>query len=174
MVKIKNKTNKNSLKRTSLSNKKIKVLNSFSLLGLSAFFSDLNTNKLFIGIMMIFMNLGSRFIELKLTKGQEMIIKNIARELLIFTIAFMATKDILTALIVTAVFIILSNFVFNEKCKYNLLPEKYKKMENILDLNNDGEVSDEELEKAQKILQKANDNTKLNNKISMLNHMVTY
>ena len=43
------------------------------------FLNNLSTSKLFLGIMMIFMNLGSRYIEIKLTKGQEMIIKNIAR-----------------------------------------------------------------------------------------------
>ena len=32
------------------------------------------------------MNIGSRYIEIKLTKGQEMIVKNIAREVLFFTI----------------------------------------------------------------------------------------
>ena len=40
-----------------------------------------------------------------------MIIKNIAREVLIFTIAFMGSRDIVVALGLTAVFIILSNFV---------------------------------------------------------------
>ena len=81
------------------------------------FLSNINTNKLFIGLMVIFMNLGSRYIEIKLTKGQEMILKNIAREVLIFTIAFMGSRDIFIALVVTAVFIILSNFVFNENSK---------------------------------------------------------
>ena len=55
------------------------------------FMNDLGTNKLLIGVFMIFMNIGSRYIELKLTKGQEMILKNIAREILIFTIAFVVT-----------------------------------------------------------------------------------
>ena len=50
------------------------------------FLNNISTNKLFIGLMMIFMNLGSRYIEIKLTKGQEMVLKNIAREVLIFTI----------------------------------------------------------------------------------------
>ena len=104
---------------------------------------------------MIFMNLGSRYIEIKLTKGQEMIIKNIAREVLIFTIAFMGSRDIIVALGLTAVFIILSNFIFNENSKYCILPKKYKKLESVIDTDGDGEISKEELEKAYKILEKA-------------------
>ena len=118
------------------------------------------------------MNLGSRYIEIKLTKGQEMILKNIAREVLIFTIAFMGSRDIFVALILTAVFIILSNFVFNENSSYCVLPEKYKKLTKVIDTNNDGKVSQDELDKAYDILRRANEEDQLNNKINMLNNMV--
>ena len=101
----------------------------FKNLNINNFFNNISTNKLFIGLMMIFMNIGSRYIEIKLTKGQEMIFKNIAREVLIFTIAFMGSRDIFIALIITAIFIILSNFVFNENSRYCIMPEKYKKLE---------------------------------------------
>ena len=138
---------------------------------LNNFLENLSTNKLFIGLMMIFMNLGSRFIEIKLTKGQEMIFKNIAREVLIFTIAFMGSRDIIISLILTAVFIILSNFVFNEKSKYCILPASYKKLENVIDLNNDGKVSEEELEKAYEVLKRAKTQEKSNMKKIFLNNL---
>ena len=41
---------------------------------LNKFLEDLSTNKLVIGILMLFMNIGSRYIELRLTSGQEMIL----------------------------------------------------------------------------------------------------
>ena len=66
------------------------------------FMNDLGTNKLLLGIFMIFINIGSRYIELRLTKGQEIILKNIAREVLIFTIAFIHTKDLILSLIAKA------------------------------------------------------------------------
>ena len=100
-----------------------------------------------------------------------MILKNIAREVLIFTIAFMGSRDIFIALIITAVFIILSNFVFNEKSKFCVLPEKYKKFVDVIDTDGDGKVSQEELEKAYEILKKAGEEEQLNNKINMLNNM---
>merc|ERR1712046_455731 len=78
------------------------------------FFNDINENKIFIGLMMIFMNIGSRHIDLKLTPGQETLLKNFSREILIFTIAFMGTRNIFIALFLTGLFIILMNYVFNE------------------------------------------------------------
>lgn len=158
----KNKNNNNKKNISSFKNSKFNF---------TQFLENLSTSKLFIGLMMIFMNIGSRFIELELTKGQEMIFKNIAREVLIFTIAFMGSRDLIIAFIITAVFIILSNFVFNENSKYCILPESYKKLENVIDSNGDGKVSEEELNKAYEILKKAKEEEKLNLKSAMLNKL---
>jgi hypothetical protein len=132
------------------------------------FMNDLGTNKLLIGVFMIFMNIGSRYIELKLTKGQEMILKNIAREVLIFTIAFVATKDLIMSFTITAIFIILANFVFNEKSKYSILPEKYKKLASLIDTNNDNVISENEINKAYDILKKARGQIDNYNKIKTI------
>jgi hypothetical protein len=132
------------------------------------FMRDLGTNKLLIGVFMIFMNIGSRYIELKLTKGQEMILKNIAREVLIFTIAFIHTKDLIISFIITGVFIILANFIFNEKSKYSILPEKYKKLASLIDTNNDNVISENEINKAYDILKKARGQIDNYNKINTL------
>tara|TARA_Y100000389_G_scaffold149754_1_gene149196 strand:+ start:1746 stop:2225 length:480 start_codon:yes stop_codon:yes gene_type:complete len=132
----------------------------FSKFSIINFVSNLNTNKLFIGIMMIFMNLGSRYIEIKLTKSQENILKNIAREVLIFTIAFVGSRDIVIAFIITAVFMILSKYIFNENSRFNILPKRLKELESSLDLDGDGKVSDKEIEQAIELLKKANKNKK--------------
>jgi hypothetical protein len=149
----------------------IKNIKNIKELGLSELFNNINGNKLFLGLMMIFMNLGSRYIEIKFTKGQEMMLKNIAREILIFTIAFMGSRDIFISLVITAVFIILSNFVFNEHSKFCFLPEKYKKLANIIDTDGDGKVSQEELEKAYDILKRSKEQDQHNNKINMLSNI---
>lgn len=135
---------------------------------LDKFLEDVGTNKLIVGLVMIFMNIGSRYIELRLTNGQEMILKNIAREVLIFTIAFINTKDLILSFIITGVFIILANFVFNDKSKYNILPDKYKKLASIIDTNKDKIVSDEEINNAYEILKKARDQIDNYNKLNVL------
>ena len=151
-----------------------KYNNIFKKYSITKILENLSTSKLLLGILMIFMNIGSRYIELKLTNGQEMILKNIAREALIFTISFIATKDLLTSFAITAVFIILANFVFNEKSKYNILPEKYKKLASIIDTNKDKIISEDEINKAYDILNKArgqNDNYKKLEKIEAFNNI---
>jgi len=137
---------KNNKKRTS--NNMLQKINDYT--------KTVSSNKLFIGAMMIFMNIGSRHIEIKLTKSQETLMKNIATEILIFTIAFIGTRDIITAIIITTIFVLLSKFVFNENSKYNILPKNYKQLEKVLDSNNDGKISEKEIENAINILKKAN------------------
>jgi uncharacterized membrane protein (DUF485 family) len=144
-------------------------------LSLTKVLENLSTSKLLLGLVMIFMNIGSRYIELKLTSGQEMILKNIAREVLIFTISFIATKDLLTSFIITGIFIILANFVFNERSKYNILPEKYNKLASIIDTNKDKIISDDEINKAYDVLSKARgqiDNYKKLQKIEAFNNII--
>jgi hypothetical protein len=119
---------------------------------------------------MIFMNIGSRFVEFKFTKGQEMLLKSVAREVLIFSIAFMGSRDLFVALIITAIFIILGNYIFNENSKYNMMPKRFKNIENAMDLNNDGKISQEEIDKAHSILKKAKDQTNINNKNRVINN----
>lgn len=132
------------------------------------FMNDLGTNKLLLGIFMIFINIGSRYIELRLTKGQEIILKNIAREVLIFTIAFIHTKDLILSFIITGIFIILANFVFNEKSKYCILPEKYKKLTSLIDTNQDNVISENEINKAYDTLKKARGQIDNYNKIKTI------
>lgn len=128
----------------------------FEKFNVLSFIENLNTNKLFIGIVIIFMNIGTRHIEIKLTKTQEKIFKSAAREILIFSIAFIGTRDIILSFIITAAFIVLSQYVFNENSRFNILPKKLKQLESTLDTNNDGKISQEEIDKALKILKDAN------------------
>lgn len=81
--------------------------------------SDLNNNKYFTGIMMIILNLGSRFLVMELSESQEQMLSNkIIRRFVMFTVVFIATKDIYVSLIITAIFIILVSGLFNENSKY--------------------------------------------------------
>ena len=129
--------------------------------------NDLNTNKLLAGLVMIAMNIGSRYIDLKLTKGQELLLKNIAREVLIFTIVFINTKDIISSVIITVIFIILANFLLNEESKYNILPNKYKQL-NLISNTNDKIVTDYEISTAYETLKKAKQQINNYNKLQLI------
>ena len=116
----------------------------------------INESKLLVGMMMIFLNVGSKYIDLGLSKTQEQVLREgLAREMLIFAISFMGTRDIPTAIILTASFSILSNIALNENSKYCIIPNKMKKIQAIIDTNVDGIISHEEEKRAMDILEKA-------------------
>jgi hypothetical protein len=135
------------------------------------YLSHINTSKLFIGITMIMLNVGSKYVDFKFTKGQEKLLKEgLAREILIFAIVFMGTRDVVFAILLTAAFIILSEYAFNEKSKYCIVPERMKQITSIIDTNNDGIITPEEEAKAVDILNKAERYRKRN----MQNKFSTY
>ena len=79
----------------------------------------LNTSKYFAGMMMLILNLGSRFLVMELSESQEQLLSNkIIRRFVIFTVVFISSRDILVSLVVTAVFIVLVSGIFNENSKY--------------------------------------------------------
>jgi hypothetical protein len=137
----------------------------------AAYLKHINESKLLIGIAMILLNIGSKYVDFKFTKSQEQMLRNgIAREILIFTIVFMGTRDILYAIILTASFIILSEYVFNENSEYCLISDKFKKINALIDINADGIVTPEEEAKALMTLKKAEKNRDEN----MQNKFSTY
>jgi hypothetical protein len=69
--------------------------------------------------------------------------------------AWMGTRDIYIALGLTAVFVVLSDHLFNEESKYCIVPHKYRVLNKLVDTNNDTIVSDAEVNSAIAILEKA-------------------
>ena len=118
--------------------------------------ASLNNSKFFAGLVMIMLNIGSKYITIELSKTQEEYLKNhVARQILIFSISWMGTRDILMSLGLTAIFIVLTNFLFNENSKFCVIPMEYRKYKDVLDLNGDGVVTPDEIKKAEEILSKA-------------------
>ena len=67
----------------------------------------------------------------------------------------MATRDLVISILLTAAFMILANYLFNEQSKLCVLPAKYRNLDKVLDANKDGIVTDAEIDKAKSILEKA-------------------
>jgi hypothetical protein len=115
--------------------------------------NSIGSNKVVIGLLMLVMNLCSRHImrDLSTSFHTKLLSSKFARRFSIFTILFIATRDIKISLILTAAFVIIFLNLLNEKSDYCILPDSYRK----LDINKDGVVSDEEIEHAYNVLQKA-------------------
>lgn len=118
--------------------------------------ASLNNSKFFAGLVMIMLNIGSKYITIELSKTQEEYLKNhVARQILIFSISWMGTRDILMSLALTAIFIVMTEFLFNENSQFCVIPMEYRKYKDVLDLNGDGVVTPDEIKKAEELLKKA-------------------
>ena len=116
----------------------------------------LNNSKFFAGVIMILLNIGSKFIVIQFSKSTEEYMKySVSKQLLVFAMAWMGTRDIYTALGLTAVFTILSDYLFNEESSLCIVPPNYRVLHKLIDTNNDGEVSEVELSAAVAVLEKA-------------------
>jgi hypothetical protein len=121
------------------------------------YIDSLNNNKIILGLAILFFNIASKYLAIEISDSEEALIKNlVTRELFIFILIFINTRDIILSIILTACFIILANTIFNTKSQFCMIPEKYRKLEKVLDSNKDGIVSEKEIENAKKILEKAN------------------
>ena len=119
--------------------------------------SFLNSSQVFSGIMIILMNIGSKYVTIELSKSSAEYLKlSLTRQIMIFVLAWMGSRNIYVALGLTAVFIVLSDHLFNEDSKFCVVPHNYRLLKNVLDTNNDGIVSEKEINDAIAILTKAN------------------
>ena len=116
----------------------------------------LNDSKYFAGVMMILLNVGSKFITIKFSKSTEEYIKySVTKQILVFSMAWLGTRDIYTALGLTAIFSVLSEYLFNEESSMCIVPHEYRVLHKILDTDNNGSVSEAEIVEAKAVLEKA-------------------
>ena len=86
----------------------------------------LNNSKFFAGLMIIILNIASKFATFKLSKSMESYLKfTFSRVILVFAIAWVGTRDIYTALIICLIFTVCMDFLFNEESRFCCLPEAF-------------------------------------------------
>ena len=130
--------------------------------GLLSIIKILNDNKFFAGIIMLTMNIGSKYVSIELSKTQENYVKySLGRQILVFAILWMGTRDIFASLVLTAIFILIADYLFNENSKYCIIPEKYKELENKVVTTNEVNDAINTLKIAQK--NKNSDDPQINN-----------
>jgi hypothetical protein len=129
------------------------------------FAQSLNTSKIFAGIMIIILNIGSKFVNIKLSKSMEGYLKyTFSKQILVFAMAWMGTRDVYIAFAITIIFTVLNEYIFNENSKYCCLSETFTNY-HIDKLANEGmentQVTQEEIDKAKYILEKAEKQKKI-------------
>ena len=89
--------------------------------------NNMNENKLFIGLMVITVTIGGRFIVDEFSETQKkMINNNVVRRIFAFGVFFMATRDILTSLILTIMFALVMTSIVHEDKKNETETDKVK------------------------------------------------
>lgn len=77
------------------------------------------SSPMFAGVMMLLLNIGSRYITHEYSDNDDEYQQNILlRRLAIFAVCFIGTRSITTALLLTAAFVVLSAGVFRGKSAY--------------------------------------------------------
>ena len=131
--------------------------------------SSLNSSTFFAGIMMICLNIGSRYIQLNLDESTESYIKYaLTKEILVFTISWMATRNIYSALVLTAVFVVLADFALNEKSKYCILPKDFIKSRKLGEYTNNKVITEKEFNDAMDIVEKYKTQKSKSNQLNYL------
>jgi hypothetical protein len=123
-----------------------------------SYVTELNNSALFAGLVMLVMNIGSRYVQINLSESTEEYLKHILKkEMLVFAIAWMGTKNIYYSLIITTCFTLLADHFANEDSEYCMLPTHFKELRKLNgETKRDTEfISDVEINKAVTVLEKA-------------------
>uniref|UniRef100_A0A6C0B755 Uncharacterized protein n=1 Tax=viral metagenome TaxID=1070528 RepID=A0A6C0B755_9ZZZZ len=116
--------------------------------------TTMNTSKIFAGVIILILNISSKFVTIKLGKTMESYLKfTFSKHILIFAMAWMGTRDIYVALIIAITFIIFFDYLFHDDSPFCCLPDSFKQYH--IKLLDDSEVSEDEIKKAKEVLEKA-------------------
>ena len=108
----------------------------------------LNNSKFFAGLVMIMLNVGSKFIPIQFSKSAEEYLKQtLSKAILVFAMSWMGTRDIYTAGILTFIFVILSDYLFNEESVFCIVPPHKRVLENIKSKENENLSTNEDIAK---------------------------
>lgn len=107
----------------------------------------LNNSKVIAGVAMLMLNIGSRYVQADLGKFHEQLLSNpYVKKLIVFSMFFVATRDLGMAFLLTILYIIIIDGVLHENRKFSLIPKHYI-------ATNSPNVSDNEYKKAKEIIE---------------------
>lgn len=117
---------------------------------------SLNQSKIFAGLVIIVLNVSGKFTTIKLSKTMESYLKyTFSRNILVFSMAWMGTRDVYTALGITLLFIVCSQYLFNEESPYCCLPEHFTDYHATVADENQSQVTEQQIEDAIQTLSNA-------------------
>lgn len=88
---------------------------------------NINNSKLFAGLMIVTLNIASKFVNFNFSPTTEKYLKyTFSRQILVFAMTWMGTRDIIIATMFTLVFILFFDFLLNEDSAFCILPAQLR------------------------------------------------
>jgi uncharacterized membrane protein (DUF485 family) len=120
---------------------------------------NMNNSKIFAGIMIILMNITSKYVPIKLGKTMERLMKHyISTPLLVFTVSWIGTRDLYIAFIITGLYILFAEILFNEDSSFCVLSEEFRDYHDQIEKEQQEKnetLTEEDVIKARAVLEKA-------------------
>jgi len=118
---------------------------------------SINESKIFAGLMIVIINIASKFVTFKLSKTVESYLKfTFSRDILVFAITWMGTRDIFISLGMTLLFIFIVDYLLNENSSICCLPQSFiNEQINMLEGMEGREPTADEIKKAREVLEHA-------------------
>jgi len=124
----------------------------------------INDSKIFAGLMIIIINIVSKYTSIGLSKTMESYLKyTFSRQLLMFSIAWMGTRDIYIAFFATIMFTLFTDYLFNEDSALCILTDDFREYHTALNTESTQiteNVTNDEIKKAKEVLAKAKEQNK--------------
>jgi hypothetical protein len=119
----------------------------------------LNSSKIFAGLIVVTINIASKFVTIKLSKSIEGYLKHtFSRDVLVFCIVWMGSREIYVAFLLTFFFILFADFLFNEESKLCILPHSFTSYHMTLLDEGGGIPQPDEILRAKNVLERVNKN----------------
>jgi hypothetical protein len=111
---------------------------------------DISNSKLFGGCVMLLTNIGGKYLALEMPNNIDKLFANyfLLRYLVLFSIFFMATRDIKTSILLSLLFFIIIKYILNEKSSFCLVKDS--------EILKKKKITTEEYNRAKEIINKYN------------------
>ena len=98
----------------------------FNTIEMDGILETLNNSKLFAGCLMIMMNIGSVYVRNELSEKIDLILNRpFLRIFIVFCIAFVATRDVVTSLFLTVLFVLVFKFLLHDRSRLCVVPKEF-------------------------------------------------
>lgn len=136
---------------------------------------SINSNKIFWGMSMLMLNFGARYVVADLGKTHEIILSHeITKKLIVLSLFFVATRDILMSFILTVAYIVVIDGMLHEKRRFCIVPKRIVATAH----SQQNSISQDDYMKAKNIIDKyeaeqtnANEVNELKKKAMYMNYM---